>query len=436
MSGAVETTRRREMTDTARPDSRARRARHAVPLHGCAGRRDRGPLAGPVGRRGNLRGAQPGRPAGRAGQGRSPAEALCAGHVPVPVRHRAARRAPAGLHRHRRARPVQADDRAQRAARAGLRRVRPARRAVRRADRPAPAGHHRGEHRDDARAAAPAGTCPRPRGAASPPPTPSSTAGPSGSSCRSTTAGTTTRPAAPARSPSWSRCWPPAPAGAGGVPGVPSGPVGRPGRAGAPPGRRRAPAGLPVALAGQLVPRPGHGAGQRGGHRRGTQRPRQLPGLQARPAPVDDADHGLRRAAAGRPGPAGLAGVDQAAAAQLDRPLRGRAGPVPQRRRRDRGLHDPPGHAVRRHLHGRRARAPDARPAGLRRLARPTYRPPGPAGRRRRATRSRPTAGPPSCAPTWSGRPRAGTRPASSPAPTPPTRSPARRSRSSSPTTC
>ena len=64
-------------------------------------------------------------------------------------------------------RPVQADDRAQRAARPGLRRVRPARRAVRRADRPAPAGHHRGEHRDDARAAAPAGAGARPRAAAS-----------------------------------------------------------------------------------------------------------------------------------------------------------------------------------------------------------------------------------------------------------------------------
>ncbi len=74
---------------------------------------------------------------------------------------RAARRAPAGLHRHRRLRPVPADARAQRAARDGLRRVRPARRAVRRADRPAPAHDHRGEHRDHATPAAAAGAGPR-----------------------------------------------------------------------------------------------------------------------------------------------------------------------------------------------------------------------------------------------------------------------------------
>ena len=150
------------MTDTARPDSQRDERDTPYRYTAALAAADRGPLAGPVGRRGHLRGAQPGRPAGRAGQGRGPAEALRAGHVPVPVRHRAARRAPAGLHRHRRVRPVQADDRAQRAARPGLRRVRPARRAVRRADRAAPAGHHRGEHRDDARAAAPAGAGARP----------------------------------------------------------------------------------------------------------------------------------------------------------------------------------------------------------------------------------------------------------------------------------
>ena len=130
--------------------------------------------------------------------------------------------------------------------------------------------------------------------------------------------------------------------------------------------------------------------------------------------------------AADRPGPAGLAGVDQAAAAQLDRPLRGRAGPLPQRGRRHRGLHDPAGHAVRRHVHGRRAGAPDGGPAGLRRLAdRRTDRLDRGSGDAR-ATRSSRTAGPPSCAPTWSGRPRAGTRPVSSPARSPPTRSPTR----------
>ena len=58
---------------------------------------------------------------------------------------------------------------------------------------------------------------------------------------------------------------------------------------------RRPPAGLPLRGPGQLVPGPGHGAGQRGGHRRRSLRARQLPGVQAQPAPVDDADHGLRR---------------------------------------------------------------------------------------------------------------------------------------------
>ena len=48
--------------------------------------------------------------------------------------------------------------------------------------------------------------------------------------------------------------------------------------------RRRPPPRLPVRGAGQLVPGPGHGAGQRGGHRRRSLRPRQLPGLQAQPA--------------------------------------------------------------------------------------------------------------------------------------------------------
>ena len=40
---------------------------------------------------------------------------------------------------------------------------------------------------------------------------------------------------------------------------------------------------------------------------------------------------------------------------------RGRAGPVPRRRHRDRGVHHPPGHPVRRHLHGAGPRAPAGR---------------------------------------------------------------------------
>ena len=76
---------------------------------------------------------------------------------PYPSGAGPARRAPAGLHRHRRAGPLPADDRPQRAARHGLRRVRPARRAVRGADRHAPAHHHRGQHRALPGAAAAAG---------------------------------------------------------------------------------------------------------------------------------------------------------------------------------------------------------------------------------------------------------------------------------------
>ena len=153
--------------------------------------RDRGPLAGPVGGRADLRDAEPVGPAGGRLGARPGREVLPDGHVPVPARRGAARRAPAGLHRHRRARPLPAHDRAHRAAHDGLRRLRAARRAVRGADRHAPADHHRGERR---RATAPrsaASAWPTTSAARSPPPTRSSTAGPSGSSCRSTGRGTT-----------------------------------------------------------------------------------------------------------------------------------------------------------------------------------------------------------------------------------------------------
>ena len=64
--------------------------------------------------------------------------------LPVPVRRRAARRAPARLHRHRRVLALPAHDRPQRPAHDRVRRVRAAGRAVRRADRHPPARHHRG----------------------------------------------------------------------------------------------------------------------------------------------------------------------------------------------------------------------------------------------------------------------------------------------------
>ncbi len=65
---------------------------------------------------------------------------------PYPVGHGPARRAPAGVHRHRRLQPLPAHGRAQRAVHDGLRRLRPPGRAVRRADRHPPGRHHGREH--------------------------------------------------------------------------------------------------------------------------------------------------------------------------------------------------------------------------------------------------------------------------------------------------
>ena len=106
-------------------------------------------------------------------------------------------------------------------------------------------------------------------------------------------------------------------------------------------------------------------------------------------------------------------------------------------RYRHRGLHHPPRHALRRHLHGAGARAPARRRAGAGRwLARGHEarldRWCGHAGGGRHGLPSR---GQPART-TSSGRARARTRPGCSPAAGRPTRSPARASRSSSPTTC
>ena len=89
-------------------------------------------------------------------------QAVPAGHVPVSVGAGPARRTPPGLHRHRRHGPLHADDRAERAAHHRLRRVRAARRAVRRAHRHPPAGDHRGEHPALSRATAADGLRARP----------------------------------------------------------------------------------------------------------------------------------------------------------------------------------------------------------------------------------------------------------------------------------
>ena len=71
-------------------------------------------------------------------------------------------------------------------------------------------------------------------------------------------------------------------------------------------------------------------------------RARQLPRVPASADPVDDADHRLRRPPAGRPGPAGLVGLPEADAAQLDRPLDRRPDRVLVRDR-DRSRSSPPG---------------------------------------------------------------------------------------------
>ena len=81
---------------------------------------------------------------------------------------------------------------------------------------------------------------------------------------------------------------------------------------------RRAPPGLPARGPGQLVPGPGHRAGQRGGGRRG-ERARRASGGADPAAPVDAADHRLRRPAGKGPRPARLAREHQALAAELDR---------------------------------------------------------------------------------------------------------------------
>ncbi len=202
-------------------------------------------------------------------------------------------------------------------------------------------------------------------------------------------------------------------------------------------GGRLAPAGLRLRGPGELVPGPGHGAGQRGGHRRRAQRARQLPGVPAQPEAVDDADHRVRRPAGRRPGPAGLAGLGEGHAAQLDRPLRGRQRHVPGRRRGTAASRcSPP------------ARTPCSAPptwcwprstrwssGSPRRPGRPASTRAGPAAPAPRPRRWPATGTRPRASPSWTGR-RTRTRPASSPGPTRSTRSTASRSRCSWPTTC
>ena len=138
-------------------------SRHpAVPIHRDAGRGDRACLAADVVAAGHLQRAQPGGVVGSDGRVARPhGQDVRPGHVPLPVGRGAARRAPARLHRHRRLRPLLPDDGPQCVARVGLRLVRPARRAVRDADRHPSAHPDRGQHRQLPPSAGPTRAGPR-----------------------------------------------------------------------------------------------------------------------------------------------------------------------------------------------------------------------------------------------------------------------------------
>ncbi len=111
---------------------------------------------------------------------------------------------------------------------------------------------------------------------------------------------------------------------------------------------------------GQLVSQRPDGPRQRAGHRRSLRalRPRGR-GPPARAVVLSH--HRLRRPAARRPRDDRVARARQDHAAQLDRALRGRRGRVSLRGAGDRlpGLHDAPGHAVRRDVLRARPEHPD-----------------------------------------------------------------------------
>ena len=177
--------------------------------------------------------------------------------------------------------------------------------------------------------------------------------------------------------------------------------------------------------AGPVVPEGRDRARQRAGRSTAAASAAAPRSIQRKPRAVVLPHHRLRRPPARRLRPARvLARARDHDAAQLDRPLRGRRGRLPLRGARARlpGLHHPPRHALRRHLLRPRPRAPRARAAG-RRARRP---------RRRCASTSTgsPASRPRSAAPRTARRPACRSGAASS------TRSTARRSRCTSPTTC
>ena len=297
----------------------------------------------------------------------------------------------------------------------------------------APADHHRARTSSATARSCAGWAWPTTTGAASPPPTPGSTAGRSGSSCRSSTPGTTrtqrrARPIAElvaelerghpadARRPA----------------------VVRADRRRAARGHRRHRLAYIDRGAGQLVPRAGHGAGQRGGHRRRAQRARQLPGVHRNLRQwmmritayadrlLDDLDR--------LDWPESVKAMQRNWIGRSDgrAPSASRPAPGP-----DRGLHHPAGH-----LFGATymVLAPEH---PLVDALTPAAWPEGDDPRRGPAAHATPAEArgrlPAAAAASKSElerQPRTRTRPASSPARTPSTRSTASRSRCSSPTTC
>ena len=365
-------------------------------------------MAGAVGQAGDVRGPQPLRGAGRRlGRSGGPRSVLRARHVPLSLGRRPPCRASARLHRLRQLRPVPAHAGRHRPPSLRVRRLRPARRAVRHRDRQAPGGEHRREHRHHA-AAAPAAragprppSCPLHRRPAVLPVDPVDLPAAVRVLVRRRPAGR----AAHRRPGRGVRAGRPR-AGLAGEPGREAMERARRGRAA--PGGRLLPPRLPRRGAGQLVPGAGDGPGQRGGDRRGPLGDRELPRLPSPAAPVDAAHHRLRGPAAPGPGRPRMDRLAQDDPAELDRPQRGRRHPLPRpdrqrRHRRGRGLHHPPGHAVRGDLPGAGPRAPArGRADGPGLAARHAS---GLAGRPRPG-RGRPLHRPRPSTPTGGGRPR------------------------------
>ncbi len=252
---------------------------------------------------------------GRAARGlrrhrRAGERVLPAQHVPVPLGQPAPRGPRAQLHPGRRAVPPRADGRTQGAEPDGLGRLRAARRERRHPERRSPPRVHAGEHRQNEGAAQRAGM-----------------------SLRLVQGARVLRSGL-----------------------LPLEPVAVPAHVGARPR-------VPEDRAGELVPGLPHGARQRAGGRRALRalrRPRRDPRSDAVVLPRDR----LRRAAAGRARPpAALVRARQDDAAQLDRALGRRRGPLPHRRadRARPGVHDAPGYALRRDVSRARAGAPRRR---------------------------------------------------------------------------